>query len=61
MSNELCPKDCEYINYTEHEQDMLDHPVLHKCLKYNVRLFHFLAHPDLYRCEQCFKENNNDD
>ena len=59
MDNDFCPRDCKYLNYTEQEQNMLNEPVVHKCLKYDVRLFHLMAQPDLYRCEQCFKESDS--
>lgn len=30
----------------------------HRCTKYVKPLYHMLAHPDLYKCEECFKEGN---
>lgn len=61
MSNEYCPRDCKYLNITEEEQqkfknDLPDEYRYHKCLKYDARLWHLLAHPDLYKCEECYKE-----
>lgn len=58
--SEFCPRDCKYLNLTEEKQNMLDEPALHKCLKYKVRLYHMLAHPELYRCEECLKETKNE-
>ena len=59
MNNDLCPRDCKYLSHTEHDQNTSDQSVLHKCLKYDIRLFRLLAHPDLYKCDQCFKENED--
>ena len=63
--NEYCPRDCRYLNITEKRQDELKNltgvNTHHKCMKYNVRLYHMLAHPDLYKCEECFKEEENNE
>ena len=60
MNNEFCPRDCEYLNMTEEQQDMSKATKPHVCLKYNTRLYHLTAHPDLYKCEECYKENSNE-
>ena len=57
MKNCFCPRNCEYLNITEAEQESASKRKPHVCIKYDVRLYHLLAHPDLYRCEQCYKEN----
>lgn len=54
---DFCPNNCPNLNLTEEQQNMLDEPKLHFCTKYKVRLYHRLAHPNLYKCEQCFKES----
>jgi hypothetical protein len=56
MSKEFCPRNCEHLNMTEKQQVWLNTTKPHICKKYDVRLYHLLAHPDLYRCEQCYKE-----
>lgn len=56
MNNEFCPRNCEYLSITEKMQDLLDTPRPHVCLKYDTRLYHLLAHPDLYRCDKCYEE-----
>ena len=63
--SDFCPKDCKYLNITEEQQQAIKGAIPwiykeHRCRKYNVRLYHMLAHPDLYKCEQCYKENKND-
>ena len=57
--NEFCPQDCEYINFSESEQEYV-HTLTkrtppHWCEKYDTRLWHFSAHPNLYKCEECAK------
>lgn len=61
MSDDLCPKDCKYLNVTEKRQNELMNltgmHTKHKCLKYNQQLYHMLAYPDLYKCEECYKDS----
>lgn len=53
--SEYCKPDCRYLSITEEQQEgTKNHP--HICLKYNVRLYHLLAHPHIYKCEQCYRE-----
>lgn len=58
--NEYCPRDCRYLSITEERQDAIKGVVKptphHICLKYDARLYHLSAHPDLYRCEECIKD-----
>ena len=62
MNAEFCPRDCEHLSINEAEQSEGNkHHKPHICLKYNTRVFHcrhavYSAHPDLWRCEQCYKE-----
>ena len=60
MSNEFCPRDCEYLSITEKMQNLLHTTQPHVCLKHDTRLYHLLAHPDLWKCEQCYKENKDE-
>lgn len=57
MIKEFCPRDCEHLSVTETEQNNGKMYQPHICTKYDVKLYHLLAHPDLYRCEQCYKED----
>jgi hypothetical protein len=57
MNNDFCPRNCPHLNMTEKQQVWLNTTKPHICTKYDVKLYHLLAHPDLYRCEQCYKEN----
>ena len=57
MNNKFCPRDCEYLNITEEMQNILGTGQSHICLKYDTKLYHLYAHPDLYRCEKCYEEN----
>ena len=59
MNKDFCPRDCEHLSITEEQQQQQNrgNHVPHICLKYNVRLYHLLAHPDIYRCEKCYEEN----
>lgn len=62
MNNDFCPRDCEHLSLTEADQSRL-HTIrvrAHFCLKYNTRLYHLTAHPDLYKCKECFEENSNE-
>lgn len=64
--SDYCPRDCKHLNITEYQQDMLkgnipDEYRHHYCLKYGVRLWHLLAHPNLYRCEACLKVELEDE
>ena len=60
-NSEYCPQDCCYLSLTEKRQNELKNITgmnsHHFCKKYNVRLYHLLAHPNLYRCEQCLNGN----
>lgn len=60
MTSEYCPRECPYLNITEENQqkfktDLPDEFRVHICLKYNARLWHLLAHPDLYKCNECYR------
>lgn len=59
MNKDFCPRDCKHLSITEERQQQQNrgNHAPHTCLKYNVRLYHLLAHPDLYRCERCYEEN----
>lgn len=60
MNGQYCPRDCKYLNVTENRQRELKNitgmHTKHKCLKYNQWLYHLLAHPNLYKCYECYKE-----
>lgn len=57
-SNEYCPRDCEHLSLKESEQanvaKKLGFLPPHVCNKYNKKLYHLLAHPDLYKCNECY-------
>lgn len=59
--SEFCPCDCPYLNITEKQQSDIRLQTRidtkHKCLRYNVILYHMLAHPNIYRCEQCYQDS----
>lgn len=59
IKSEFCPKDCKYLTLTELQQDNLFKAIHriypHMCSKYEAKLYHMWAHPDLYRCEACLK------
>jgi hypothetical protein len=57
MSKEFCSRDCKYLNITEEQQNMLGTSQPHICIKYDTRLYHLMAHPELYRCEKCYEED----
>lgn len=53
----FCPRDCEHLSITEVEQNRCNIHFPHVCLKYDTKLYHLCAHPDLYKCEQCYEES----
>lgn len=57
----FCPFNCKWLNVSEAEQMMIHEDskqmVPHVCLKHDVRLLHLEAHPHLYKCKECLKEN----
>lgn len=58
MEYYFCPQECKFLNITEEEQNKKSNIFIkHRCLKYNKVLYHLLAQPLLYRCEDCLKEN----
>lgn len=61
-NSEYCPQDCCYLSLTEKRQDELKNITgmtsHHFCKKYNVRLYHLSAHPFLYKCKECLKDEN---
>lgn len=63
--NNFCPRDCEYLSLKESEQYALSKKLgfipPHICNKYGQRLYHLSAHPQLYKCEECLKEGNNNE
>lgn len=44
---------CEYLNYTEKEQQTAFGDPEHRCLKYNKELKHKGHHPQIVKCEEC--------
>jgi hypothetical protein len=60
MSNDFCPRDCKYLSVSEEKQKVTDKvsrkAYEHRCWKYDVKLYHLLAHPDLYKCEECYRD-----
>lgn len=56
--SEYCKSDCRYLSITEERQQEGTKNPPHICLKYNVRLYHLLAHPYIYKCEQCYMEGS---
>lgn len=65
MNNKFCPRDCKHLSITEEKQNMFGGAIdwfykIHLCCKYNERVFHLGAHPDLYKCKQCVKEDSDD-
>lgn len=56
--SEYCKPDCRYLNITEEQQQEGTKSPPHICLKYNVRLYHLLVHPYIYKCEQCYREGS---
>jgi hypothetical protein len=59
MNKDFCPRDCKFLSLTEEQQQQQNrgNHTPHICLKYDTKLYHLLAHPDLYKCERCYKEN----
>lgn len=59
-SEDFCPQDCKYLSISEEHQEIyrkINKVVLeHRCYKYDVKLYHMLAHPDLYKCEECYRD-----
>ena len=55
--SKYCKPDCEHLNITEEQQQACTKNPPHICLRYNVRLYHMLAHPNIYKCEQCYMES----
>ena len=60
--NKICPRDCEYLNITEEQQQSIKGAInwkykTHICRKYNARLLHLEVHPDLYKCKECLKNS----
>ena len=45
--------ECGYLSITEKEQDKLKPKPEHICNKFNVKLYHFIYHPKITRCNQC--------
>lgn len=59
--DKFCPMNCKWLNCSEAEQIRIHEDskqmVKHICLKYEIQLLHLEAHPNLYRCTECYKEN----
>lgn len=57
---DFCPETCPYLSLTELRQAELKNITginsIHKCMKYNERLYHLAAHPKLYKCAKCYHE-----
>ena len=57
---DFCPETCPYLSLTELRQAELKNITginsIHKCMKYNERLYHLAALPKLYKCAQCYHE-----
>lgn len=48
-----CPPNCNWLVLTEFEQDKSGIKTPHWCNKYNKRVSHFDAHPNLYKLKEC--------
>lgn len=55
--SEYCKPDCEHLSITEEQQQACTKNPPHICFKYSIRLYHMLAHPNIYKCEQCYMES----
>lgn len=53
----FCPPNCAYLIPTEKEQSKDKEK--HLCTKYKERLYHYNAHPNIYRCKECLKGISN--
>ena len=53
----FCPVNCEHLSVTEEMQNILGTGQPHICLKYDTKLYHLYAHPELYRCDKCIEED----
>lgn len=51
MSKEFCNFDCPYLDPKEDEQT--NKKEQHYCKKYKSKLFHFDAHPNIYKLKEC--------
>lgn len=57
---------CEHLNMTEAEQNAIEHGayIPHICKKYNRRVLHhttsIIHNEHIYPCDECLKENNNE-
>lgn len=62
LKYEFCPQDCYYLSLTEKRQRELKNLTgmdsHHFCKKYGDRLYHLEAHPNLYKCKECLKNEN---
>jgi hypothetical protein len=53
--SEFCEPNCPYLKLKENEQDKSNQP--HICTWTNIRLYHYDAHPEIYRNDYCrYKE-----
>ena len=61
INSKYCPQNCKWLNISEAQQnkiyELTGKKPNHFCIRYGVRLFHMLAHPGLYKCEQCLNSN----
>lgn len=65
QNSEFCPMICEHLNITEQDQSELKKntgkTTPHWCLKYDIKLYHLLAHPRIFKCNQCYQEGETHD
>lgn len=54
MSKYICNQECEYLSLKEIDQKDKTKP--HMCNKFNVKLYHKQAHPNLIKCKECVNE-----
>lgn len=63
--SKFCNQVCEHLSISEMVQEMMSretgiHSHLpHICKKYDKRLEHRFAHPNLYACDECVANNDN--
>jgi len=53
-----CKTDCKYLSITEENQNKQKIKDNHFCYKFEIKLFHYLDHPNIHRCEECLEVDN---
>jgi hypothetical protein len=60
MTSIFCSEACQYLTPSEQQQNenfvKTGKKGFHECAKYETRLYHYTAHPQIFKCKACVQD-----